>query len=226
MDLIYKIDPNIRVILKPLMFIVIAFGFLIFTINTGFSQINKQMTKLQNINDKEDMLNTKLNILRNIQEGLLEYSNASLIAVPDKNPAVWSVSSLRQSIYENDLTLTKVQARANASNKNLFNVTIELELKGSLRDLVVFADSLDKQAPIVKKRSMEISREGGKYTADIELSTYWAELPKKIPAINEPITSLSVKELEILVDIKNLLRPDFDVLEPQQDSLRESPFLE
>jgi Tfp pilus assembly protein PilO len=226
MDIIYKIDPNIRMLMLPSFLIVVALGIFLFSVNIGYSQITNQVEKLRNIENQEQQLSKKLEILREVQEGLLEYSNASLMAVPNNNPTMWSLSLLRKSLYENELGLNKAEARLKKSENNLYNVSLDLELKGGLKDILVFASSTMKMAPIIKTKSMEVTKEEGDYTAKVELTTFWADLPKKLPALDEPIKGFEQKELEILVDVKKLLRPEFDVLEPQEDNERQSPFRE
>ena len=224
LNLFYKIDPNLRVLLIPLVLIIVSLGLLVFSVNMGYKQITGQLGQLNEIEEREIKLATKLEILREVQAGLLEYSNASLIAVPDKNPVAWTSSLLKKSIYQNNLTLKKVKGNARLNDGALYDVILGLELGGELKDLMSFAGSTMEMAPIIKIKSMDISKEKDSYVAKVESVTHWADLPKKLPALDEPITTLSENELRVLADLKTLLRPEFNVLEPQTESSRQSPF--
>lgn len=224
LSIFYKIDPNTRLLFLPSVLVIVSLMLFFLTINTGYSKITNQIDNLEDVKNQEQTLGAKLEILRKVQEGLLEYTNASLMAVPDKNPVAWTSSLVKSSISKNELKLNRASARITNSNGKLSNVTIALELHGGLKNLIAFLSSTMDMAPIIKVKSMKIYRSTNEYTAEVNLNTFWADLPKKLPAINEPITSLNDKELEILVDIKDLLRPEFNVLDPQPDSTRQNPF--
>lgn len=220
----YKVDPNMRTLLVPSSLIVASLILFIFSVNVGYSQVTTKISKLKEIETNEENLSTKLEILRQVQEGLLEYSNASLVTVPDKNPLAWTFSSLRKLIYQNSLQVNKAEVKARKGKDKLSDVTLSLELEGKLSDLIAFIESAVMTAPMIKVKSLDASKEQAFYIADVELTAFWADLPKKIPAIDEPITGLNQNELEVLADIKNLLRPEFNVLEPNPDSTRQTPF--
>lgn len=218
--------PNVKVLALPVGLIVVLFVLFIYALKTGYSQISTRVNNLRDSEKQEQILEERVEILREIQDGILAQSDISIIAVPNKNPALWVLSQLKNTASENSLTLLNTRIR-NEDNvdETLKKMNLEFSAEGEILSIMSFVKSVEKFAPVTRVEAISIvNTQEGSVTASIGTTIFWGELPTKIPPLTEPIKRLSAKENELFAVVDKLRRPTFTVLTPIEPSLRETPF--
>lgn len=223
------LGPNVKVLALPVGLIVILFILFIYTLKTGYSQISSRLTTLKESEKQKQILEEKLEILSEIKEGILAQSDTSIIAVPDRNPALWVLSQLKSTAFETSLTLLNTRVRNEGHvDETLKKMNLEFSLEGEILSIISLIKSVEKFAPVTTVESVSIENtQEGLVAASVGTIIFWGELPTKIPPITEPIKRLSAKENELFALIDKLRRPTFTVLtpiDPLGTSSRENPF--
>lgn len=219
-------SPNIKTLTKPILGILIIFILLVLLFKFGFSKIRMLIGEYKTANEVETMLASKLSQLASDNQTSLENANKLVIALPEKNSAMVMISQMKRLAFEKNLTLGKLEISGLRNTESLNSVQLTAEVSAlDLANLLDYFRNLLNLAPVSSVFEVKISSENGsKLGGSVELSVYWSDFPLTIPAVREPVTSLSDSELSVLQSISNLREPEYQVLEPLTQPDRVEPF--
>lgn len=219
------LGPNIKVLVGPAVLIVVLVVLFVYGAKAGYSQISLRLKELRGAQKEEVVLEQKLEILREIEKGILAQTDVSLIAMPDRNPALWMVAQLKDSAEASSLFLFDKTLRSESEDETgLVKMDFGTTAEGNFDSVMNFLKSINSLAPVSTIERVEVVQDEGITSAKIQLFVYWADLPTKIPPLTEPINRLTAQQEEVLTKISRLKRPIFTVLKPIKPSAREDPF--
>lgn len=217
--------PNVRVLAFPVLIIAALIILILFVVKTGYARVSLRLEDLQAAQKDEAVLEQKLEILQEIERGILAQTDVSLIAMPDKNPALWVIGQLKGTAQANSVFLHDNKLRSGSKDETgLTKIALETTGEGGLGQIFGFLRAIDSLAPVFTIERVRIEENKGIVSANLKLFLYWADLPTRLPPLTDPIKRLTAQEEEIFAKIAKLKRPSFTVLKPSQPSIRESPF--
>ncbi|MCS7092488.1 MAG: hypothetical protein NZM26_04000 [Patescibacteria group bacterium] len=175
----------------------------------------------------KEILVKRKETLSNISQNAFDKSQAIAIALPDKNPILWTISQIKIYLTENPNTLIKSFVVGgedkSLSDINALTFTVEIESK-DISSIIDLIDYMQSVSPIVKVQSLNTDSNDLVAKSKIVMSVYWSAYPAKLDNINQSIFSLNQEEIEVLNSVAELKQPVFSSLSPSVPSIRENPF--
>jgi hypothetical protein len=222
------IGPNLRILAASIsVFGVVALLF-VFLAKTGYSRISTQFGELKSNQTQEKSLGKKVSILKQVQKGILDQTNTSLVAMPEKNPGALVMRIVKVIAEENSITLGKVELKGQSNyGHGITSMSMSTggRVSGGVLSLVNFVNSLSEMAPIIGVGDIKLSDTGDDLSFSLEIRVFWAELPEHLPSISESIDELTPKEKELLARLSTLTKPSFEtVFVPTDFQDRVNPF--
>jgi len=225
-----KLPPQIKVLFFPVALVVLVIFLYLIAFRVGYSQVARQMDELKEAEKNEVVLEQKLRLLGKIQEEVLSQADTAVVALPDANPGLTMLGQLSQLATENGLTIgSKKIGAASEDSQGLSKIKVSLDITAAnLSSVLEFVSAIGQIAPLSTLNFVEISKEGtGEIFAIVDLSTYWAPFPEKIPPLTAPIKELTRQEQEILARLSTLDQPqvaEAPAFAPSEVSERPDPF--
>lgn len=223
-DSFYTLPPDIKKISIPIISLIgIATCFFI-TLKIGLGKISAQKNEVNKIEKNITVLKNKQNILSQVKNTLENDIKFFSLAFPDSNPSLSVIYQIKTISSQYGLLLENIKSGSESKEKDYSKVDIIFDVTGDLVGILKFLETLRNTSPIVTVEKIEINQTSGFFTGTVGLRGYWADFPKKIPAISQAIADFSENELEIISNISKLLVPPFSNVLPTQPSGRENPF--
>lgn len=215
----------IKIAFKPFLIIFLLISVSLIGFSRAFSEIGSLNEERGKAAKNENILKTKLDTLSTNQENVLTNVNYASSFLPGENPALLLLYQLRVSAVGNGLAIANFKVGSETKDANgLMKVSLSLEIAGPLEQIINFANSIKTISPNVWIDDTELSFTGETLRASINVVSYWAPFPTKIPALTEPITSIDVAEKEILSKISTYSQPFFVSLTPMAPYENLNPF--
>lgn len=217
---------NLKTFTKP--FLIMVFIFILFVVlfRTGTTKITKQVAEYKNSKKTEETLSIKLSKLTEGADVALENTNKLVVALPQRNSVMIMISQIKRLAAEKNLIIGKLEI-SGLSVENELN-SIQLQVQIDSPDIVSIMDylkELPKISPVSSVFGIKISNlDGSHFIAKVELTVFWSDFPTTIPAVREPVFSLSESELKAMEIISNLREPEYQIMEPSTQSERTEPF--
>lgn len=169
----------------------------------------------------------KKDTLSSVSPSVFDRSGPSALAMPEKNPLLWSISQIKSYLSQNeDLTITSFKAESEGTSlPEITSLQYSIDIEATdIQSIIGLMDHIQSISPITRINNVktEITTAGVK--SKITLSVFWSPYPTKLSDISEPIVSINEQETEILNVIASLKQPAFSVLSPSAPSIRENPF--
>ncbi len=189
-------------------------------------KINTINADLDTVSKTKNVLETKVNSLTQISdENLTNITEAANLALPEKNPALMSVSQFRSLASEGVLILENVKVGSEIKDTGgLSHVDLAFDIDGPTSGVIAYLKQIEKIAPLNKLTKFKISSNESSIRAGVTTSSYWASLPKTIPSVESPFEPFSAEEQKLIDQIAGLKKPLFLKLNPEGDSGRVDPF--
>lgn len=221
-----SIPADIKVLFAPIVVILVSLIVLISVIKIGYSKISVKLGELRESSNFEKILEEKVNILSQIRQGVLEQTNISVIAVPEKNPSPLLVSLIKTSAQNNSIDIDKLDSRGlSREGDDLLCGELSVDaFTTESKNISNFIGYLIESIPLVTIDEIKIEREKEQVAFSMKGKYYWSSFPTKLPPIMEPIRNLSSGERSLLGRISNYNRPSYSVVEPQEKKERLNPF--
>jgi len=222
---IRKLSPDIRVILSPLVVILILVVLFSLLFKNGYLRVKGKIAQYKEARQTELALENKLKKLREVKSEVLEKTAVVVIAVPEENLTPLVAFALRNSASEKEISIDKLSVLSSDTNEELKNMEINIELKSEdFPQLLSFLKEILNSAPVTTIDKLEIKKrtetEVG-HDAKFSLKVYWADLPKVLPKLTEPVSNLTSEQEVLLSKIQELKKPDVVTFTPQP--ARENP---
>lgn len=169
----------------------------------------------------------KKNKLASLDKSLLvRQVKASVLAVPAESSGLTALASVRAQAFEKNVQITGIKvSETDAAKKLGKEVGLEFELSGSLPDIISLVNSLGKSAPIMRFTKIKMTGgETGHLSTDLDVKTFWVELPRTLPPASSVLAALTKKDEELLNEMENLRSAALTNIVPASASARENPF--
>ena len=216
---------KMKVMLLPLTLLLAMVVLAVIVLKVGVARINTQRIELQKATKNETILTQKQQVLQTLESNILSYADAAIIAMPDKNPSLITLSQLKILAERNALSLNNIEIRGKMKDKSgASKTTISFEVEGALSQVLNYLISTTSFAPLSVIDRVDIAQTGGVIRASVNLVVFWVPLPTKLPAISEPIRELSADEANLITKLSSLERPLFTEVLPVAPSARIDPF--
>lgn len=223
-----NIPFSLKVTLLPLLLlssvtIVSLFGFRI-----GLTQIGELRRKLETSKKNENILSSKLDVLSQTQASVQSDTNSAVSYLPGENPALLVIYQLRSLASGRGLLVSNVTVGAEAKDSltGFMSVGISFDIAGTLDSVLGFANYLKGVSPNLSIEKIDLNFAGGAPQASINARSRWSAFPTKIPALIDPVSSLTSAEKDILSRVTGLLPPPFVSLTATSPKENLNPFAE
>lgn len=224
MDLKKILPPALIAILPSFLTLIVLAILLIAAAPTVLSKLSSQRAELAGSVKDENVVNSKISLLREIEPQSLTQTNLAVIAVPQKNPALIVLSQLKNLAALNSVTLDNLKVSTAVKEENLSKIEIGFDVDGVFSGVVTFVRALGGMAPLIRIEKVKISQAAGAARAETSITAYWAAYPEKLPPILEPAQGLSNDEKDLIARFARLTPPTFLEVAPQSPSVRVNPF--
>jgi Tfp pilus assembly protein PilO len=204
-----KISEKMTVAVKAISFLVVVIILFVILGQFGWGKISEIRTKIAGAQNSQKNLTQKLDVLRSIKVKGLEYSNLSVLALPDSNPSLSVMSQLKILAGTNSLGITEIKVGSPvAASTGLSLVNISFNVMGSRTQVESFVKGINSFAPITIVDKIKIAESGpGSTTASMTVKSFWSSFPTKLPATTEVLSGLTTDENQVLNNISSLTQP-------------------
>lgn len=215
-------DKQILKAAAPLLIVVLLFYIVS---KFGFMKI-KEIKQQINTNKKTiSVLSGKLKILQSVSAAYSSGSDASLTALPDKNPTLSVISQLKLLASSSSVMISDVKSSLPGELADLSYVATSFIAAGTKDSIISFTRAINTIAPISIIEKIDMSTNAGYSEANISIKTYFAPLPKTIPTVTQAVTDLTASEKSLLSEISILTPPVFgEVVQTEGGSINQNPF--
>lgn len=204
------LGTNLRVVGVPVLLLVILVVLTVFVVNTGFKQISEVRNKLTESQKQEVILASKLDTLQKGRENFENFSNLSIIAVPDEPPSAVVSSQLKAIAATGGIVITKISVTAQRVNDSpLQNSEIEMTFEGELVPSLSYINSFSSSLPLLMIEEVRLSGQESVTRTQVKLASFFAPLPETLPAITVAIGDLSEEEKGLLTKFAGYSQPTF-----------------
>jgi len=208
------LGANLRVVGGPVVFLLILVGLTIFVINTGFKQISQVQNKLTESQKQEVVLASKLDTLQKGRESFENFSDLSVIAIPDKPPTAVISSQLKTLAGTGGVVITKISGTAQRVNDSpLQSVEVEMTFEGDLNQALGYVNMLPSTLPLLMIEEVRLSGQESVTRTQMKLAAFFAPLPQTLPAITTAIGDISEEEKGLLTKFSSYSQPTFSSAE-------------
>lgn len=219
-----KIPQNVKIVVNsvfPLLAVLILFAF---AGRFGVDKISEMRARVQKSQSNVDAFTSKLSVLESVDESLSR-TNFVLSALPSRNSSIVVVSQLKILAGEQGIFLTNIKGGSEIKDPNGFSrVDITFDALGVRPQIMAFAESISTIAPLTLLDKIKINESGGGVRANIQVKSYWSELPKSLPSTTDQLSTLTNDEKNLIVEIAKLNQPLFIELPASVGSGKSEPF--
>ena len=121
--------------------------------------------------------------------------------------------------------MTNIKGGSEIKDPNGFSrVDITFDALGVRPQIMAFAESISMIAPLTLLDKIKINESGGGVRANIQVKSYWSELPKSLPSTTDQLSTLTNDEKNLIVEIAKLNQPLFIELPASVGSGKSEPF--
>lgn len=154
-------------------------------------------------------LTSKLENLQNLSRGELESQLGDAInAIPPSEPTLFALARLRDLAGDLGINISnfRVSAVGGTRGENFKSVEIRLDLQGNISSMFTLLDRIRNSAPLMRVSEVKIFASANTTVANISISSAWSPLPTRLGKIEDPVQTLTVREEEVLVELRALER--------------------
>jgi hypothetical protein len=222
---IFMINPNLRVILLPLFSLIMLTVLMFPVFNFGYKRIDEQLEASKKNEGEIIKLENKLEILREVEDSVLDSMDTSILAVPSVNPSVWKLFQIFSISSSSSVDLLKRSLDAEVSKgNNIYASSIDFSVQGDFQGIIEYLENLNQYVPLFTIDGVSIKGEKGSYLANAKIIVYRATLPTVLPALTQPIKRLTNDEKQLLEKLARMKPPEFTTIDPSEPSDRKDPF--
>lgn len=204
-----KLPVGLRATLKvsvPLAIVIVLF---VLVGNFGLPKIANLRNQISDAQNLKASLTQKLGVLQTFSGSPASSEiTAASAALPNSDPSPVIVSQLQNATSCCAVVISEVKSGSAAVGSSaLLTVGTTFQVVGTRDGVINFLKYIQTLAPISIVTGVKLSETSGVDTASVSMISYWAPFPKVIPSVNQPITSLSTVEEQILSQVATLVQP-------------------
>jgi Tfp pilus assembly protein PilO len=217
---------NLKVLAVPLILLAAVAALSFFGGRFVWSQLGRLRQEVKLAQKNEQVLQAKVNLLQSLQGSIAIQSSGLVQALPEKNSSVTAISQIKLLASESGLLVSNLLVGGEiASDKaGLSRAEVKFEVEGAKPTVVSFLKQISQFAPITSLEDVRINDVSGVARATVTLSAYWSGYPDKLPAIAEPLETLTAEEQDLISEVLGLREPIFVNLSPSVPLPRPNPF--
>lgn len=188
---------NFKFVMIPLFTLVAVIGVGAFAYTFSSSKIKVQLKDIAQ-NEKEiSVLGNKVAVLQEEQDLLRLYEPQAMEVLPNANPVLFQLYSLRLLANETATTIEDIKIGAVAESEgDVSSVAFSFSATGSMDSILNLIDVMRLRAPLFNISKVKIEGDDNAATAEITASSFYSELPSNLPPITSPVTKITREELE------------------------------
>jgi hypothetical protein len=205
------VPENQKQILKSVLPLLVIIMLFVIVGKYGFSEVQSLRNQIKIAEKTRSVLSDKLTLLNAVSQSTVDQVTATVFALPKSNPTLQTISQLKTLSLQNLVVLEDIKSsNVSEGTSGISYVNTSFKITGTRDQILAFAKSIGDIAPISVIDKMDLAEASGVNTANISVKTFFAEFPKTIPTISQPVTDLTASEKELLSQIVNLVPPMFD----------------
>lgn len=204
-----NIPFSLKIAAKPLLILVLLVILSLIGFSKAFAVVGSLREELATAKVNGNVLESKLDTLSVNQANVEADENYAVSFFPGESSALLALYQLRASAVNSGLVLSNLKVVSGAGTGDFSAVSFSFDLEGPLQQVLDFVNLTKNIAPNVWIGKTKLDFMGDVLKAGIDINSYWAPYPAKMPALTEPITSLDDSEKEILAKISSYSRPSF-----------------
>lgn len=221
----YNTNSQLKYLGKSLLILIIVILFFVFTVFFGLNRIQIQNKNLTDAKVLNNQLTQKIDILRNVQEGVEQGVSLADMALPSDGVSLFGLSQIKNkskllSLIIENIKITNLVSETDGIEK----MTISFDITGEDTNLDTFLNSFEKILPLTNINKLSISRNDGLSTISVTLNFFSSEPLKKIPAVSGQINGFTSDELDILRSLSDYEVPEFGLPQVNEFSVRDDLF--
>lgn len=194
-------------------------------IRIGSAQIGQRRTNLVLLQKNRGILTAKRDLLTDIAPEVTARANLVTVALPGKNPALSAISQIKNLAGANGVFISGFKIGIGAQAGAKATVTeIGFEAAGPVGSILSLVSGIKKMAPITHIDRVELNLTGDYTQSSLQVRSYWAPYPTKMPALTEPASDLTKAEVAIVETLLDLTLPAFVTLVPDRPVDNPNPF--
>jgi len=206
----------------PLVIIIILFSA---TAKFGLAKISEVRSKISQAQREERVLSQKLSVLSDVEVGVSNDSSLVSSTIPNRNPSLIVASQIKVEAGLLGLTPLNIKSGTGIEDKSgLSRVDVNFDIEGQRSTVLEFLKKIEGFAPITLVEKVKLNEVGGVARAQVTVKTFFAELPKKLPALGEALNDLTSDEKKILTEASGLRQPLFVNFSASTPGERPDPF--
>ena len=220
---------DLKIVSLPLFALLGVLLFVGIMASTLFNKVNEVRDRLQKITIDNNTLKQKIEILQQKNEESFTSDNKLTWALPEKSSSVYVISQIKKKAADNLIIISEITISEPRIQGELSQSTVTTKIEGKLDSIFAFLESLYEVTPLIKVNNIQTEEEdmagSDLVRMSVELTSYYSPYPINIPALSQPLNSLSAQEEEVVRDISNLELPVIpQKLDPQTPIERVDPF--
>ncbi len=218
---------NWQIIYFPALLLIVLLFLFVFSLKIGISKISELQDGVNSQKENETILKQKEELLKSVEENVLDQANIANIALPEKNPVLLSLYWIKYLGKDGLVELSNIKVGSGSTDQAGINkISISFNLAGQIADVINGISQLKNVLPLIVVDKVDFQIEGPLANASVGVSSFWSPFPDKIPSLTQPLRDLTPEEKEILESLLSLTRPPFAQLLPQEPTENEDPFRE
>jgi len=211
--------------IMPIVYMAILICLFFVFIKVGLDKYITQQKLLREFRVQQNILSQKVNYLTENQSVIKQNTGLVSVALPEKNPALLLIANIKSFQSQVPLLISNIKVTSPSKlGQTKYSLGISFTVEGDIAGIMDLIGKLNNILPITLINRIMISGEGGAYLADIRITTFWENLPQKIPSVTDPIKLMSKDSITLLTKLQGMARPEFTNMSPQSPTTRTNPF--
>lgn len=219
-----SLKPNIRILAFPVILVIIVVVLAFIIGQRGITQITTSLKDLRDIEATSNAYEARVNSLEKIGEVVIDQTDTTLVALPEKNPSLIMIYQLNRLADNYSLDLSSIGTNSGSPIGQIQKGQITFVVGGGSRDVIDFMKEIKRITPLSTVDLVDMKTEGETTQASMQITIYWSGFPTELPPISQPIVELSRGEQKLVELLSQLTKPEFITLSPSEPSTREDPF--
>jgi hypothetical protein len=210
----------------PLLFFLILISLFLYVGNTMYGKILGQISEINSLKRDNQILQNKVEGLKNYQTVSFPDSEVLLSALPKENPALLMMSRIKKIAEEFSVVVTgRTTSFSEIEKSGTFSSKISFAIEGDVKSLMNFLLKFSEVAPISTFDTVSFDIDSsGNAKGNAEMSVYFAKLPETLPDVKEAVNKLTPDEEVMVKKLSNLEAPEFTSLPPNGPFELKNPF--
>jgi len=218
---------DLKPVALPFLTIVVVVLLFIFVGKNLLSKLSDKRDALKTSQKNEEILSDKISELNLFESGQNSSDVIQVLtyAIPAENSSLIILSQVKSEALANEVILSRIKVNMSGASENgLTKADVSFDIDGEVSKVISFLKALAKTSPLNKVNKLELNNYGGVYRASVTISTYYADFPKTVPEVTEPIKPLTEDELSLIHDLYLFKQPAFTTFVVDNTGGRENPF--